>query len=114
MTLVLAACEGTSSDVIVWNRTNANIAILPGIAVAACSSAGFDRASLEAATDRFMAGDPVAPAGYVEWHAPAISAPRGAPRPVTLVITSRGGDVVFGEVGADGVPPCEGGAPEDE
>jgi hypothetical protein len=107
------ACSSLPPDYVIINRSDAVLAILPGIVVGPCSTGEYSKEELTAAgrfviEDEFREFDSWAPPGAIEAPGPP-GPPIGAPKPTILVISgSEAPQVAFGFIPDAALGPCGG------
>lgn len=115
LALVVGGC-GSPDTLLIVNRSDATLALMPGMLIAPCSQAGYSatqvRAAQDALTAKSMDGDsswiPVGAVVFDEGWAPQHT---GAPDPQVVVVSGIAVPRVFdGAAPAAAMPPC-GGAP---
>ena len=107
------AC-GPERALVVVNRSDAPLAIWPGVVVEPCSSIELTREAVDAANERFDAafdrGDFTwVPPGAVQYRRGISGAPIGAPKPLVLVVSGIADPTyTYGSIDTEAMPPCGG------
>jgi hypothetical protein len=103
-------------EVVVFNRSDASIAFLPGMVVGPCAEGRYTERQIEAAQDAYMTAfmnddESWIPAGARQFERGLVGRRIGAPEPQIVIISGTAEPAVFdGTVPAGQIPDC-GGAP---
>lgn len=115
LALVVGAC-GPAYALVVVNRSDTTIALLPGMIIPPCSQAGYTAAQIDAAQEAFTTAfmdddDSWIPDGATQFTRGFEPQRIGAPDPQTVIVSgSAEPRVIDGSVPAEALPDC-GGAP---